>query len=153
MAKRSVAKGKRREREVARLLGGRRVPLSGAAEGFPGDVVLPCGWRVEVKARRDGFKQLYRWLEKADALAIRADRRPWLLVLPLERAAALLRGENNPMEAEIDKLLKSMEVDPDELFKGLDDIDGDSLFKSLDVDGDSLLKAINDHLKEARDGE
>jgi len=121
MAKRSVAKGKRREREVARLLGGRRVPLSGAAEGFPGDVVLPCGWRGGGEARRGGFKQLYRWLEKADALAIRADRRPWLLVLPLERAAALLRGENNPMEAEIDKLLKS--------------------------------KAINDHLKEARDGE
>ncbi len=91
MARREVAKGKRREREAARLLGGTRVPLSGSAGGdFAGDVVLPNGWRCEVKARRDGFKSLYAWLEGADVLLLKADRKPWLAVLPAERLRELL---------------------------------------------------------------
>ena len=91
MGRRELQKGKRREREVARLLGGQRVPLSGSVGGpFGGDILLPNGWRVEVKARRDGFKSLYLWLQNADVLLLKADRRPWLVVLPLETFKELL---------------------------------------------------------------
>lgn len=87
----SRRKGARRELEVAKALGGQRVPLSGSAGGaFAGDVQLPNGWRCEVKARSEGWRTLYRWLEGADALLLRADRRPWLAVVPLETLRGLL---------------------------------------------------------------
>jgi len=85
-------KGVRRERQVAAALGGQRVPLSGAAGGaFRGDIVLPNGWRVEVKARADGFRQLYTWLGTCEMLVVQADRRPPLVVLPLERLQEIWR--------------------------------------------------------------
>src|SRR5690606_21580242 len=77
-------KGVEAEREFARLIGGERVPLSGAAGGsYTGDVI-GLGLRWECKRRKDGFKQLYDWLEGKDALAVRADRKPWLVVMRLE---------------------------------------------------------------------
>ena len=90
--RRSRDKGARRERELARLLGGQRVPLSGAAGGeFSEDVVVPGLGRVQVKARRDGWRTLYAALAGgADALALRADRRPWLVVMPVETVLRLL---------------------------------------------------------------
>ena len=76
-------KGYEGEREFAALIGGKRVPLSGALPDMPGDVIgLGLTWQV--KRRRDAFRQLYAWLEKADALALRADNKGWLIVLPLE---------------------------------------------------------------------
>lgn len=60
------------------------MPLSGAQEGYPGDVTA-LGLVWQVKSRADGFKSLYAWLDGADALALRADRREWLVVLPLSR--------------------------------------------------------------------
>lgn len=96
MSAASVRKGARREHELARLLGGQRVPLSGAAGGaFSGDVLHPTLGRLEVKARKDGFTSLYRWLEGADWLALRADRKPWLVVLPLDRLLELLGREED----------------------------------------------------------
>lgn len=87
-------KGARAERELAKLIGGARVPLSGAAGGrFSGDVVDAGGRRWEVKIRRNGFKQLYAWLEKADVLAVRADRKPWLVVMMMDQYLALAKGE------------------------------------------------------------
>ena len=95
MGKASRDKGARRERELVHLfqewgLKAERVPLSGAMKGsFAGDVDVYridaesplCG---ECKARKDGFKQLYDWLDHdgADFLALKADRKPWLFVIP-----------------------------------------------------------------------
>lgn len=94
MGNASRAKGLRRERELAKLVGGERVPLSGAAGGsFSADVRMPNGWRVEVKARAAGLKSLYAWLAGADVLALKADRQDWLAVLPAARFPALLGAE------------------------------------------------------------
>ncbi|MHA4218125.1 hypothetical protein [Bacillus cereus] len=87
MGKSQRDKGMRREREFASLMGGTRLPLSGAMDGYSNDVKgLNHEW--EVKARKEGFKTLYTWLEdeceQADALAIKAERKPWLVVMPLD---------------------------------------------------------------------
>ena len=96
--RRSRWKGARTQRSIVNLLQGRgiaavRVPLSGAVGGrFAGDVVLPLMDRdlcVEVKARAEGFRELYKWLDGRDVLIVKADRReplvivrlPWLLKL------------------------------------------------------------------------
>jgi Holliday junction resolvase len=94
----SREKGSRTERAVVRLLQERglaaeRVPLSGAARGrFGGDVSLPVlgvDRRVEVKCRGNGFRELYKWLDGADMLIVRADRRELLVVIPLKLAAEI----------------------------------------------------------------
>lgn len=96
MGRSSKTKGTRAEREVAKLLNGKRVPLSGAAGGeFAGDVIDPILGRGEVKRRRDGFKQLYTWLEGKDYLALRADRREWLIVLRLNDLKEIMKGRKN----------------------------------------------------------
>lgn len=53
--RRSVRKGRRVERDAVHYFGGARVPLSGMLDGHPNDVVLPNGWRAEVKGRRTGW--------------------------------------------------------------------------------------------------
>lgn len=86
-------KGADREREFAHLFGGERRPLSAAAgDNLSGDV-LALGLRWEVKACDDGFKQLHASLHGKDALAVRADRQPWLVVIPLDRLRRLLACE------------------------------------------------------------
>jgi hypothetical protein len=89
-------KGNRTERAIMRLLQERgfaaeRVPLSGAARGrFGGDVSVPVlgkDLRCEVKCRGGGFRRLYDWLDGADVLILRADRRGLLVVVPIELAA------------------------------------------------------------------
>src|SRR5690625_3530045 len=93
MGKASRDKGGRGEREFAALIGGERVPLSGAAGGsYTGDVT-GLGMRWEVKRRKDGFKELYKWLDGAGALAVRADRKEWLVVMPLETLLEMLGEE------------------------------------------------------------
>jgi hypothetical protein len=83
-------KGNRVEREVLALLKeagleARRVPLSGSAPGYPGDleVELPGLGRVlvEVKARKR--LALEAWLEGRGLLVLKPDRRPPLAVMPL----------------------------------------------------------------------
>ena len=72
--RRSRSKGARTERGIVNALKASgiaavRVPLSGAVGGrFGGDIVLPLMGRdlcVEVKARADGFRELYSWLDQA----------------------------------------------------------------------------------------
>ena len=90
MGKASREKGLRGEREFADLVGGRRIPLSGAQRGFENDVLVPTPsgeLRAEVKRRKSGFSTLYGWLEdereKPDVVAFRADRKPWLVCMEL----------------------------------------------------------------------
>lgn len=91
-------KGKRTERELVRIfkkagLNAKRVPLSGSTDFAKGDVVVE-DLVIEVKRRKKGFKKLYDWLEGFDALAIREDKKGFLIVLPLEKFVELLgRGK------------------------------------------------------------
>jgi Holliday junction resolvase len=98
--KRSRDKGNRTERTLVRLLqdhgfGAERVPLSGAAGGsYLGDLTVPLLGRdhvVEVKARADGFRELYKWLEQRHMLVVKADRREPLVILPLRLAVEIAR--------------------------------------------------------------
>ena len=92
-------KGTRVERELVNLLVELglpcfRVPLSGAAGGeWSGDIHIPLlgrTRRAEVKARGNGFRQLYAWLDKSDLLIVKADRRDPLAVLPLPLLVELM---------------------------------------------------------------
>ena len=85
MGMKSRRKGQRREREFAELIGGKRVPLSGAAGGeYTGDV-KGLGLLWEVKARANGFRSLYKWLDRVDALALRADGDTgWIVCMRLD---------------------------------------------------------------------
>ena len=92
-------KGNRVEREVLALLReagleARRVPLSGSAPDYPGDleVEVPGLGRVlvEVKARKR--VGLEAWLEGRGLLVLKPDRRPALAVMPLQALLALIRA-------------------------------------------------------------
>ena len=102
--RRSRDKGARTERGIVHALqangfAAARVPLSGAAGGrFSGDVVMPLMGRdlcLEVKARADGCRELYGWLENRDMLIVKADRREPLVVVRLSLATEIAkRGIN-----------------------------------------------------------
>ena len=89
----SRRKGQSAEREFAKLIGGIRVPLSGAQQGYGNDVV-GLGLEWEVKRRKSGFKQLYEWIEddreKPDAIALRTDKKQWLVCMTLDRFKELM---------------------------------------------------------------
>ena len=96
--RRSRQKGDRVERAIVKALqnagfGAERVPLSGSAGGsYCGDLTVPVIGRdlvVEVKARANGFRELHNWLENRDVLMLKADRRPVLVVLPLDLAVEI----------------------------------------------------------------
>ncbi len=79
---RSRNKGAAAEREVARLLGAKKV--SRMYQPGP-DLVMSDGRMVEVKRRKDSWRELYRWLaDDAQLLALRADREPWLVVMTVD---------------------------------------------------------------------
>ena len=85
MGKSQRDKGARFERECVNLLkeagrDAKRVPLSGAADGFKGDIICD-GLILECKKRASGFKQIRSWLEGNDALIIGSDREEPLVVL------------------------------------------------------------------------
>jgi hypothetical protein len=94
-------KGARTERGIVKALqangiAAARVPLSGSAGGrFAGDVILPLmgrDLRVEVKARADGFRELYGWLTARDALIVKADRQEPLVVERLSLAIQITKS-------------------------------------------------------------
>ena len=91
MGKPSRVKGKARELQLERLFQswGLEAYRIGGDRGKSADIdVMKIGRDApfvgECKARKDGFKQLYAWLdnEGAEFLALKADRAEWLFVLP-----------------------------------------------------------------------
>lgn len=92
-------KGDRAERDLVKRLqaagvAAKRVPLSGSAAGYPGDVCATVGGRelcLEVKSRKD-FKTLHDWLTDRDAVVLKADRKEPLVVLRLDMVLELLGG-------------------------------------------------------------
>ena len=96
--KASRQKGDRLERLVVGIFAGagieaRRMPLSGAVEGFPGDVQLILNGSVlklECKSSASRFSNLYRWLEGNDGLAVKLDRNEPLIVMEARKLANLL---------------------------------------------------------------
>jgi hypothetical protein len=80
---------------LANGIAAERVPLSGAAGGrFVGDIVLPLmgrDLRVDVKARADGFRELYSWLDQRDVLIVKADRQEPLVIVRLSLAAEIAK--------------------------------------------------------------
>lgn len=102
-------KGRRNEHLAVKALqdcgfDAERVFGSGAFEqqlgpNFKGDICLTLAsdsLAGEVKVRAKGFKQLYDWLDdgRKDFLMVRADRKPWLMVVPMDTVERLLSAEN-----------------------------------------------------------
>ncbi len=58
--------------------------------------LVSSDFRVEVKARADGFKQLYDWLAKADMVVMRADSKKPIVALSWDMALALFRSTFTP---------------------------------------------------------
>jgi Holliday junction resolvase len=93
-------KGSGFEREVVDILrkGGldaHRIPLSGAVQGYEGDVEVIIRGRplkVECKRRKAGFKTLYGWLGTNTFLAFRDDRCEPLIAMRLRDLPNLLTG-------------------------------------------------------------
>jgi hypothetical protein len=88
---RSRDKGARTERAIAKVL-----RANGSRAYQPGhDIVLSLSGRdlcVEVKARADGFRDLYNWLVGRDVLIVKADHKEPLVVLRMSLAAEIARG-------------------------------------------------------------
>lgn len=99
MGKMQKRKGYRVENEIEKAftssgVNAKRIPLSGSTDFAKGDVQIVLKDRVltaEVKARKDGFKQIYEWLDDKDLLVIKADRKEPLVVLRLVDYIKLLR--------------------------------------------------------------
>ena len=100
-------KGDRLERALVKQLqaagfAAERVPLSGSAGGsYEGDLTIPLlgvDRVVEAKARADGWRELYRWLDGRDLLVVKADRREPLVVLPLRLAITVAAAAERSRE-------------------------------------------------------
>ena len=92
--KRAALKRRRVEQEAARYFDGKRVPLSGALDGLSNDVVLPNGWRTEVKARASGLPWLYTDLERYHWVAFCDPDGRWLVAVTGERFVAGFSAED-----------------------------------------------------------
>jgi hypothetical protein len=106
MALKSNSKGKRGEREVVALARGVGLVANRtwhtAQDADP--LIRRCdvmigGHRVQVRLRADGFRPVYDALEGVEIAFLRADRQPWLAVLPAERLLALLVHERDQGDA------------------------------------------------------
>ena len=87
-------KGDAFERAVCMALGGRRTFWQPEGGENRGDIEVPVLGRGECKVRKNGFRQLYEWLEGRDFLVIKADRRPALVVLNLSVMTELIERVN-----------------------------------------------------------
>ena len=68
---------------------------------FGGDLSVPLlgtDRRCEVKVRANGFIQLYDWLDDADLLIVRADRRTPLVVIPWKLAVEIATAADREVQ-------------------------------------------------------
>ncbi len=93
MSKSQRRKGQEREREFAKLVNGKRVLRSVADGGEHIGDVKGLGLTWAVAASADEFSQLYGSLDGVDAMAVSADRKDWLVVMPVEQLLSLLGNE------------------------------------------------------------
>ena len=56
---------------------------------------VPPDRRIEVKCRGNGFRELYRWLDGADFLIVRADRARPLVIVPFHLAIEIAKAAEN----------------------------------------------------------
>ena len=89
--RRSRNKGARVERAILRAL---------QANGFAATKMSHNGreLHVEVKARADGSRELYGWLNKRDVLIVKADRQEPLVIVRMSLAAELSCKELRDVE-------------------------------------------------------
>ena len=60
-----------------------RIPLSGAIEGWKGDISINIGDKrfvAEVKGRKNGWKQIDKWIAEHDMLLLKPDRQPFYII-------------------------------------------------------------------------
>lgn len=90
MGSKSRRKGSEFEREIvnafkkAGIFAERRAPMQANAYSDDADVVADGVGRIEAKRRTRGFKIIYDALDGVDAVVIRDDRKPALIVFDLE---------------------------------------------------------------------
>ena len=100
MGKSQRDKGNRVERELNKYFQqqgffSKKVPLSGAVDHFKGDLILKLmdkEFQIEVKARKNGFKTIYQFLNSNDILAITANNKPFLLVFEIDKFIEIVRA-------------------------------------------------------------
>jgi Holliday junction resolvase len=103
--RRSRDKGARAERHLVHLLQGAgfaaekisRMYKRGPDLSVP---LLGIDRLVEVKSRGTGFNQLYRWLDGANLLIIRANRCEPLVVLPIRLAIEIAQAAERGKETQ-----------------------------------------------------
>lgn len=83
-------KGARREREVAKEMGARKV--SGMYRKGPDLKLMDTGELIEVKARAEGWKILRRWLAPVTYLVLVADRAEPMVVMSMSEWKRLRGG-------------------------------------------------------------
>ena len=93
MPDKSRRKGADGEREAARLLGAQKI--SRMYQPGP-DLQMPDGRYVEIKRRKAGWKELYKWLgDDSQLLAMRADNKEWLMCMTLDTFLDILDEHEN----------------------------------------------------------
>lgn len=102
--KKSKRKGYTGEREIVQLLNkygikAERVPLSGALKGkLSGDIdctIKGESKKIESKRRKDGFKELYKFIEQDDCdyIFMRADRKDWIVAMTFGEWLELVKDD------------------------------------------------------------
>jgi Holliday junction resolvase len=92
--RRSRNKGARTEHAITKVLQASGFAAVKVSRGYrPGhDIVVPLMGRnlyLEVKARADGFRELYGWLDGRDVLIVKADRQEPLVIVRMSLAAEI----------------------------------------------------------------
>lgn len=100
--RKSKDKGYRGERNLViklneNLIKTKRVPLSGA-DWIKGDVIIEKLGVGEVKLRKNGFAEIYKWLGDNDFLFIKRDNDPYLVVTRIDDWIQLVK--NNQLKEE-----------------------------------------------------